>query len=76
MVFKRKTIRLSEEIKITSSNLNISEVLKMNISDKNFNSTSQFTSQSGTKSIKKSTQQDAKCLLLLMELNGIEPSTS
>ena len=33
--------------------------------DNNFNSTSQFTSQSGTKSIKKSTQQDAECLELL-----------
>jgi len=75
-IFKRKCLGWLNKLTLLQITLTFYHTAKVNISDNNFNSTSHFTSQSGTESIKKSTQQDAKCLIFLVELNGIEPSTS
>ena len=64
------------KLRLLLVSLTIRESAKVNSCDNNVNSTSHFTSQSGVESRKKSTQQDAKCLIFLVELNGIEPSAS
>jgi hypothetical protein len=76
MVFKRENFSRLNKSTLLLVSLTIQGWLKVNISDNNINSTSHFTSQSGVEPRKKSTQQDAKCLIFLMELKGIEPSAS